>query len=191
MAAVPLPHLSPNCRPVVSALRRCHALKSGAPVKVRLPFKHPKSGTQITEPRAQLSRGRNAMKMVTTRSLCPYDPRLATCFHRQICDALRSRATRRLSSRFRRMYGYPSIAALSGQCRASPRWAITGSGKASVSMASRGPCGLRLGRDHADHFASCAAAEAPANFLSSSAVSFGGSTEIVTLLILPVNVNGI
>jgi hypothetical protein len=63
--------------------------------------------------------------------------------------------------------------------------------KAYVSMASRGPCDPRLVRDHAGYFASCAARYASASFFSSSAVSFGGSTEIVTLLILPVNVNGI
>src|SRR6476620_11076086 len=69
--------------------------------------------------------------------------------------------------------------------------AITGSGKASVAMACRGPCDPRLVRDHADHFASCAARYASASFFSSSAVNFGGSTEIVSLLILPVNANGI
>src|SRR6266581_4238219 len=62
---------------------------------------------------------------------------------------------------------------------------------ASGSMASRGPCGPRLLRDPADHFASCPARYASASFFSSSAVSFGGSSEIVSLLILPVNVNGI
>ena len=66
-----------------------------------------------------------------------------------------------------------------------------GSGKPSVSMASRGLCCPRLVRNHAGYFASCAARYASASFFSSSAVSFGGSTEIVTLLILPVNVNGI
>jgi hypothetical protein len=70
-------------------------------------------------------------------------------------------------------------------------WANAGSGNASVSMASRGRCGPRLVRDHADHFASCAARYASASFFSSSAVSFGCSTEMVSLLILPVNVNGI
>jgi hypothetical protein len=43
----------------------------------------------------------------------------------------------------------------------------------------------------AAHFASCAARLAASSFFTSSGVSFGGSTETVTLLILPVNANGI
>jgi len=43
----------------------------------------------------------------------------------------------------------------------------------------------------ADHFASWAARKASESFFSSSGVSLGGSTETVSLLILPVNVKGI
>jgi hypothetical protein len=43
----------------------------------------------------------------------------------------------------------------------------------------------------ADHFASWAARKASESFFSSSGVSLGGSTETVSLSILPVNVKGV
>lgn len=56
---------------------------------------------------------------------------------------------------------------------------------------------LMLGRERCNdagrlrcYFASWAARAASCSFFSSSGVSFGGSTEIVSLLSLPVNVNG-